>query len=198
MIPLRTLLYFYRRRLRVHAMQELLAGFGIAAGVALVFSVQIANSSMTGSAKEILRGITGNATMQLAARDPNGFDQSVLSRVREIDGVVQASAVLEQRAAISYAGRRVPIDFVGVDPSLPSLGGVAARYFQLGGLVLQRGILLPSAIGDALRLPDPGAGSRPPVVTLGVRGHTQRTPSPRCSTLAPSARFQVDSSALYR
>ena len=176
MIPLRTLLYFYRRRLRVHAMQELLAGFGIAAGVALVFSVQIANSSMTGSAKEILRGITGNATLQLAARDPNGFDQSVLSRVREIDGVAHASAVLEQRATVSYAGRRVPIDFVGVDPSLPSLGGVAARYFQLGGLVLQRGVLLPSAIGDALRLPGPGAGSRPPFVTLGVRGHTQRTP----------------------
>lgn len=170
---LRVVLFFYRRRLRVHAIQEAFAGFGIAAGVALVFSVQIANSSMTGSAKEILRGITGEATLQLAARSPDGFQEDTLARVRAMDGVARASAVLEQRATVTYEGRRVGIDVVGVDPSLPSLGGTAVRYFNLGGLVLQRGILLPSAVGDALLLPTPRAGYRPPVVTLGVRGRAQ-------------------------
>lgn len=173
MTRLRILLYFYRRRLRVHAMQEVLAGFGIAAGVALVFSVQIANSSMTGSAKEILRGITGEATLQLVARDPNGFTERALARVHGLPGVAHASAVLEQRATLSYGGRRAGVDFVGVDPSLPSLGGTAARYFNLGGLVLQRGVLLPSAIGDALDLPADGAGARAPVLRLSVRGRSQ-------------------------
>lgn len=167
---LRILLYFYRRRLRVHAMQEALAGFGIAAGVALVFSVQIANSSTTGAAKEIVRAITGEATLQLASRSAEGIHEELVAEVRALDGVAQASAVLQQRATLTHDGRRVGIDFVGVDATLPWLGGAAARYFNLGGLVLQRGILLPSAIGDALRIPAVEAGGPSPVVRLGVRG----------------------------
>lgn len=171
---LRILLLFYRRRLRVHAMQEALAGLGIAVGVALVFSVQITNSSMTASAKEIVRAITGEATLQLAARSPEGFSEDLLGAVRTVDGVKRASAVLEQRASIVYGGRRASLDLVGVDAGLPLLGGTAARYFNLGGLVLQRGILLPSAIGDALGLPGHQPAMRPPVVSLSVRGHQRR------------------------
>ena len=40
------LAYLYRRRLRVHAMQELLAGIGIAIAVALVFASTVAQSSI--------------------------------------------------------------------------------------------------------------------------------------------------------
>jgi putative ABC transport system permease protein len=171
MMRLPTLVYFYRRRLRIHRTQELLAGLGIAAGVALVFSVQIANSSITGSAREIVSAITGNASLQLTARSAGGLDGRTLAEVRRVPGVAQASALLEQRATIAYGGRRVAIDLVGVDSTLPSLGGFAARYFRLGGLVLQRGIVLPGAIGAALALPERG---RPPSVSLAVRGRAAR------------------------
>lgn len=43
------LVYFYRRRLRVHAPQELLAGLGVAVAVALVFATLLAGASVAGS-----------------------------------------------------------------------------------------------------------------------------------------------------
>lgn len=175
MVRLPALLYFYRKRLRVHAMQELLAALGIAAGVALVFSVLVVNSSVTGSAKEILRGIAGNASLQVSARDPQGVDAELVERVRALPGVAHSSAILEQRATLAYNGRQVAIDLVGVDAGLPTLGGFAARYFRLGGLVLQRGIVLPSALGEALRLPNDRDTTRQPSISLSVRGHRSRT-----------------------
>jgi putative ABC transport system permease protein len=54
-----TLFYFYARRLRTHPIQELLAGLGIAIGVALAFAVLVANGSITGSADEIVRAVVG-------------------------------------------------------------------------------------------------------------------------------------------
>src|SRR6185369_257158 len=81
-----TLAWFYGRRLRVHWMQELLAGLGIAIGVALVFAVQVANSSITSSAQETLKAIVGDATVQVAARDSHGFPADVADRVRSLPG----------------------------------------------------------------------------------------------------------------
>jgi hypothetical protein len=43
------LVYLYRRRLRVHAVQELLAGVGIAIAVALVLAALVAEGSIAGS-----------------------------------------------------------------------------------------------------------------------------------------------------
>ncbi|MBB4663835.1 ABC transporter permease [Conexibacter arvalis] len=173
MLPLRTLLYFYRRRLRVHWMQELLAAVGIATGVALVFGVQVANTSITGSARQIVEGITGEATLQLSARDTTGFDREVLAAVKAAPGVERAAGVLEQRATVAYEGRRISVDLVGIDRDLPRLGGTGARSFQLGGLLLQRAIALPEAVGDVLELPALATGSPAAHVALGVRGRAR-------------------------
>lgn len=176
MLPLRTLAYFYRRRFRVHWMQELLAAVGIATGVALVFGVQVANTSITGSARQIVEGIAGEATLQLSARDTTGFPaREVLDEVRGLDGVRDAAGILEQRVTIAYGDRRAMVDLVGVDRDLPTLGGVAARNFQLGGLVFQRGVVLPKATGDLLDLPAAETGAKLPVVDLGVRGRIEPT-----------------------
>ncbi|MGA7705749.1 MAG: hypothetical protein WB998_12725, partial [Solirubrobacteraceae bacterium] len=66
------LLFLYRRRLRAHPLQELLAGAGIAVGVALVFGVLIANASLTGSVEKLVRGISGSARLALVARSADG------------------------------------------------------------------------------------------------------------------------------
>jgi putative ABC transport system permease protein len=173
-VRLPTLLYFYRKRLRVHAMQELLAGLGIATGVALVFAVQVANSSIVDSARQVLHGITGSATLQLTARDPRGFDQSLLRQARALPGVAHAAPLLEQRATVAYHGRRAPIDLLGVDASLPSLGGSTTSDELLGGFALTRGILLTSAVGHALGLP---AGDSARIrVDVAVRGRVRTLP----------------------
>jgi putative ABC transport system permease protein len=169
-------MWFYGRRLRVHWMQELLAGTGIAVGVALVFAVQVANSSITGSARQMLSTIAGDATLQIAARDSAGFDAGIASRVRRLDGVTEAAPILEQRATIVHGGRRVPVDLVGVDEHLTGLGGAAARSFLLGALLGRDGILLPAAIASRLRLPTTIQVDSPPQVSIDVRGQRSQMP----------------------
>jgi putative ABC transport system permease protein len=175
-VRVRTLMWFYGRRLRVHWMQELLAAAGIAVGVALVFAVQVANSSITGSARQMLQAIAGDATLHVAARDARGFDADVATRVRGLRGVVEAAPVLEQRATIVNGARRVPVDLVGVDQHLTGLGGAAAQSFLLGALLGRDGILLPSAIASKLGLPATVQVDSPPRVSIDVRGRRSHVP----------------------
>jgi putative ABC transport system permease protein len=121
-----TLLHLYRRRLRVHAVAELLAGVGVAVGVALVFAVTVANSSILGSASEIVHKVTGSSSLQLTARKDEGFDERLVSRVQHLAGVTQAAPVLEQTVALdgSY-GRQVVVEIAGADARLAILDGLA-------------------------------------------------------------------------
>ena len=63
----RALLYLYRRRLRAHAAQELLAGLGVAVAVALIFAVLVANANIASSTSEVVRTVIGPASLQLRA-----------------------------------------------------------------------------------------------------------------------------------
>ena len=112
------LLHFYRQRFRTHPAQELLAGAGIAIGVALVFAVIVANTSITTSASQISRGIAGQARLQLGARGEQGFDAGILSVVRSLPSVEHASGIFEQRAILQGTRRTtgVATDRSGREP----------------------------------------------------------------------------------
>jgi putative ABC transport system permease protein len=167
------LLYFYGRRLRTRPVQELLAGVGIAIGVALVFAVQVANSSITDASSEIVRGIAGTASLQLRARDADGFDQSVLGRVQRLPGVTQAAPILDESASlVGPNARRVAIDLASAAPSLIALNGSITRSISQHDLSMP-GVILPSATAHALGLPSAvvsALAERPSHVSLEVRG----------------------------
>jgi putative ABC transport system permease protein len=146
-----TLLHFYRKRLRVHAVQELLAATAIAVGA---------------SGQQNLRALDGDATLTLLARSERGFDARMRDRVAALPGVAYASAMLEQGASVAYGGRRVPLHLLGADGKFASLDGIAARRIDLGRL--RPGLVLPVAVAHRLGLGDDG---RLPRVTLIVRGH---------------------------
>lgn len=175
-MKLRTLAWFYGRRLRVHWMQELLAGLGIAIGIGLFFAVQVANSSITSSASEMLKAIAGDATLQVAARDSRGFDESLGNRVRALPDVAAAAGIIEERATVVYRGHRVPIDLVGVDAHLTRLGGAAARSWLLGALLGQRGLLLPSTVGKTLTIPSRAGADSSAVISIDTRGRHASAP----------------------
>jgi putative ABC transport system permease protein len=170
---LSSLLYFYGRRLRTRPVQELLAGVGIAIGVALVFAVQVANSSITDASSEIVRGIAGTASLQLRARDADGLDQSVLGRVQRLPGVTQAAPILDESASlVGPNARRVAIDLASAAPSLIALNGSITRSISLHDLSMP-GVILPSATAHALGLPSAAVSAlaeRPSHVSLEVRG----------------------------
>lgn len=120
------LTYFYRRRLRTHPVQELLAGLGIAAGVALVFAVQVANSSITGASGQIVRSIVGTANLQLRARGPEGLPESAAERVQGLPGVREAAPVLDLPATVQGPnGKTVVVQVASAGASLAVLDGLA-------------------------------------------------------------------------
>lgn len=120
------LLWLYRRRLRVHGIQELLAGVGVAVAVALIFATMIAAESIAGSAAQVARAVTGPASLQLHARGPEGISESLLGRVERLPGVRQAAPLLEETAtAVGPGGRAVTVDLAGADTSLVVLDGLA-------------------------------------------------------------------------
>lgn len=165
---IRALVYFYVRRIRIHMAQELLAGAGIAVAVALVFSVMVANGSITDSANEVVHAVIGPADLQLHARGPGGFDGRLLRRVERLPGVKQAAPLLEETATVIGPGeKRVNVNVAGTNVSLALLDGLA-HTLPLGALT-PGGIGLSKASADALGLDD---GSSPTVVALKLRGHT--------------------------
>ncbi len=173
------LLYLYGRRLRTRPVQELLAGVGIAIGVALVFAVQVANSSITASSSAIVRGIAGTASLQLRSRDSDGFDERLLGRVQRLPGVEQAAPILDENASlVSPGGRRVAVDLASAAPSLVSLNGNITRNISIHGGQSAPGIIVPSATAHALGLSSPiePLDGQLPRVTLEVRGRASRVP----------------------
>jgi len=147
----RTLLYLYGWRLRAHPFQELLAGAGIAIGVALLFAVQVANTSMTGSAAQTVAAITGHAQLELAARDDQGFDERLTRAVRGLTGVRVAAPVLDRRSVIAGPRGARAVMLVGVDPSLAQLGGSITHDFGPNGLQLPTaGIIAPDPIAQQI------------------------------------------------
>lgn len=167
----RALLYFYSRRLRIHAIQEVLAGVGVAVAVALVFAVTVANSSITSSASSVVHAVIGPADLQIHARGPDGFDERLLARVEHLPGVEQAAPLLEQTATVvGPHDRSATVDVAGTDIGLALLDGLSHT--------LPLGALSPSGIGmsqissSELGLPSYRPRAKPIVVSLQLRGRS--------------------------
>jgi putative ABC transport system permease protein len=161
--------HFYRWRLREHGAQELLAVAGIAVGVALVFGVLVANTSLTASARQLVSGIQGRAQLQLAARSPDGYPERTADRAARVPGILHSARILRGNVAlVGPAGARRSIQLVGVTGALPQLGGEQTRDFGPGGLRLSAGIALPAGVASAIGT---RSGQR---VTLLAGGHAQR------------------------
>lgn len=126
---LRTSAHLYRLRVRDQPLQELLALLGIAAGVALLFAVQVASTSVTASLRQLAHGVTGRATLEIAARGPYGMDQSIVARAGRAEGVRSAAPVVQQRIVVVGPSGRAPLTLIGVDDRLKAVGGPLIRRF---------------------------------------------------------------------
>lgn len=163
------LLFLYRRRLRAHPVQELLAGAGIAVGVALVFGVLVANSSLTTSASELVHGLAGSARLALSSRSPTGVDERLVGQVRALPAVALAAPILRQSTIAAGPKGAERVQLIGVDPSLAALGGSADRYLKQGEPLVAGGLGLPTSVAATI-----GVGVHDPV-TLLSRGYARPT-----------------------
>ncbi|MDW5592971.1 ABC transporter permease [Conexibacter stalactiti] len=163
-----SLLRYLRWRLTGFWPHDLLAGAGIAAGVALIFAVIVSNSSITAGAREILTGIAGDSQLQMTARTTDGVDERIVAAVRETPGVATAAPLLEQRVTLAHGDRRVGVELVGMDRSLGNLNGIASTPLLVGLISLPQ-LLLPSVVAEQLDLPA-GASARDSRLVVEARG----------------------------
>lgn len=164
-------LRLYRVRLRARIMQECLAVVGIAAGVALLFASQVASSSLQGSVAQLSHGIVGNATIQLRARDPHGFPEDLLRRVRQTSGVRVAAPILEAPANATGPRGSESVELIGADSSLSKLGGSLVRRTGLSPFGGIGAVVLPAPLARAIGVRKFGAE-----VKLQIAGRTEYAP----------------------
>jgi putative ABC transport system permease protein len=163
-------LTLYVWRVRQRPAQELLAAAGIAVGVALVFGVLVANTSITGSAGQLIDQLVGSARLQLAARSEQGFSEQLAERAGRLPGVEVASPVLRENATVLGPNGSEQVQLLGVAPNLLSLGAKATRNLGAGELLISGGLGFPFSVANAVGA-QPGES-----VTLRVAGmlHTVR------------------------
>ncbi|MGA8365486.1 MAG: ABC transporter permease [Solirubrobacteraceae bacterium] len=155
----------YRVRLRSRIVQELFAVLGIAIGVALLFSSQVASTSLDGAVRQLTSGIVGQMRFQITARDSHGFDAGLLGKVERIPGVLTAVPVLQASANVVGPQGSQSVDLVGTEPRLAYLGGALVRKLGTAQLGRTRAFMLPAPIAQHV-----GASSLQPVrLQIGAR-----------------------------
>jgi putative ABC transport system permease protein len=170
-VKLSNALRLYRVRLRARFLQECFAVLGIAAGVALLFASQVSSSSLQGSVAQLSRGIVGKATLQLVARDPHGFPESMLAQVRHIPGVLVAAPLLEANANAVGPHASESIELVGADRALSALQGTLLAHANLSPFGNIGAVALPAPLAKTI-----GVTTFGQEVSLQIAGHTLRAP----------------------
>ncbi len=141
----------YAWRLRTRAAQELLAVAGIAVGVALVFGVLVANTSIGGSAGSLVHQLIGSAQLQLVARSQQGIPENVTREVEALPGVRAASPLLREDVVIAGPRGSEAVQLIGATAHQLSLNAQATRDLGSGATgLISRGIGLPTSVAEAI------------------------------------------------
>jgi len=162
------LLDLYRWRLKDNGIQELLAGLGIAVGVALLFGVLVANTSIQASATQLLRSVTGSARLELSARSSRGFDQRLASVVGKLPGVQASAPILRESAVVVGPKASQSVQMLGVTEGLVSLHTAAVKNLGAGTALLTGGVGIPSAVAEAVGV----QAGRPVTLLSNGEAHT--------------------------
>jgi putative ABC transport system permease protein len=146
----RGILHLYRVRFRSRGVQEALAAIGIAAGVALLFASQVANTSLNGSVRQLTSGLVGQSRLQLEARGPEGLNEALLGEVQRLPGVRFAAPVLQAQVNVLGPNGSEPVELIGADPRFVRFGGSLLRHFSAAALARQHALALPSPVAQQI------------------------------------------------
>ncbi len=126
-IPLR----LYRALIRAHALQRpfrtLLSIAGVALGVLASVAIGTANIQVLRSFEQAVTTVAGPATLEIAGHDL-GVDESAITAVRSVEGVVSAAPIIEESVVIAQGeARGQALEILGLD----LLAESGARGFQI-------------------------------------------------------------------
>ena len=139
----------YLALIRAHALQRpyraLLSIAGVALGVLASVGIGTANIQVLRSFEQGVTTVAGPATLEITGHDL-GVDESVITVVRAVDGVVSAAPVIEESVVVAQGEQRGQVlQVLGLD----LLAEVGTRGFQVPqadtGLALET-LLAPDAL----------------------------------------------------
>ncbi len=130
--------------------QQGFAVLGIAVGVALLFASQVASTSLTHAVTQISTELVGSAQLQLDARGPEGFYESVLEEVRRQPGVQNALPVLEHQVNVIGGKGERSADLIGVEPASLRTTLPLLRHFSAKVLSRLRAVALPASLASEI------------------------------------------------
>ena len=135
--------------IRAHALQRpfraLLSIAGVALGVLASVAIGTANTQVLRSFEQAVTAVAGPATLEIAGHDL-GVNESVITAVRAVEGVVSAAPVIEDAVVVAQGDPRgQALQILGLD----LLAEVGTRGFQISqadaGLALEA-LLAPDAL----------------------------------------------------
>ena len=134
------------RRARRHALQYVLFVLGVAIGVAMMVSIDLANGSARRAFALSTDAITGKATHRIAG-GPGGLDEDLYRRIRVEVGVSPAAPVVEDYVGVPELGGQ-PVRLVGIDPFAepPFRDYFSAAGGQLDAAALSRFLTEPNSV----------------------------------------------------
>ena len=122
---------------RAHPGRIIMAALSIAIGVALGFAVHLINASALSEFARAVKSVNGDADLQVHSAAPSGFDETLYGRLARLEGIEDASPVLEvtgtapNGAALTLLG----LDVLRASRVTPSLIGqpVSGENTKAGG-----------------------------------------------------------------
>ena len=140
--------HFTRHRLRT----GLTAG-GIAAGVALVFSISVINGTLLSSARASVRDLAGAAEIEVASADTTGLTAETGALVEEVEGVERSVPVLRVTTKITGGRDARRTLLLGITPEFAGLfpgQGVEGLRIRGGAGRGGTGLVLSETLADRL------------------------------------------------
>lgn len=170
------------RHLTRKKLRTLLTVAGIAAGVALMFSISVINATLLSSFRSSIRDLAGSAELEVAATDASGLPAGYVERVSGVAGVDRAVPVIRTTTELTGADAKERVvvlgitpDFVTLFPSGPGLLGEVDVEGNFGtdgtGILVSRALAgqVGTAPGRVAALETP-SGPRPVEVTGEISG----------------------------
>jgi putative ABC transport system permease protein len=139
----------HRALIRAHAFQRpfrtLLSIAGVALGVLASVAIGTANIQVMRSFEQAVTTVAGPATLEIAGHDL-GVDESMITAVRAVEGVVSAAPVIEESVVLAQGELRgQTLEVLGLD----LLAEAGARGFQISrddSSVALEALLAPDAL----------------------------------------------------
>src|SRR5918999_3107701 len=117
------------RHLRERKLRTFLTLGGVAAGVALVFSISVINATLLSTFRSSIRDLAGAAEIEVAAPDQGGLPSATVDEVEAVGGVERAVPALRQTTRVEGPSGAMRILVLGVTPEFSTLFPEAGSPF---------------------------------------------------------------------